>query len=185
MAVRRATSSDSPRHRLPGLPAKGNASAVQRATSSDSPRHHLPGLPAYRTEQNSFLRQVARCCEPPHNWTLPCGDEPHLLNGPATSRIISTAVFRRKRPSFAERDHLSPTMLNAASERHRTDRVRLSQSASRAAERRQPPRRLIRSYRSLAHVLVSGRRSRRHDGKSLKQLDCRCFFGSRSARRLH
>jgi hypothetical protein len=43
-----------------------------------------------------MIRSVARHCEPPHNWTLPCGDEPHSLNGPVTSRIISTAVFHNE-----------------------------------------------------------------------------------------
>jgi len=46
-----------------------------------------------------MIRSVARHCEPPDNWTLPSSamtirtDEPHLLNGPVSSRIISTAVF--------------------------------------------------------------------------------------------
>ncbi len=50
-----------------------------------------------------MIRSVARHCEPPHNWTrlnsIPScrrgpgqGQEPHFLNGPVSSRIISTAV---------------------------------------------------------------------------------------------
>ena len=54
---------------------------------------------------------VARHCEPTHNWTLETDlrdhrttvrstqdqrrGEPHLLNGPVTSRMISTAVVRK------------------------------------------------------------------------------------------
>jgi hypothetical protein len=66
---------------------------------------------------------VARHCEPTHNWTLDSDlrghrttvrstqdrrrGEPHLLNGPVTSRMISTAVFHtefsqlRKTPDVA------------------------------------------------------------------------------------
>ena len=43
-----------------------------------------------------MIRSVARHCEPPNNWTLLRGDEPHLLNGPVPSRIISTAVFHKE-----------------------------------------------------------------------------------------
>ena len=55
---------------------------------------------------------VARHCEPTHNWTLDSGlrchrtsvrstqdrrrGEPPLLNGPVTSRMISTAVFHKE-----------------------------------------------------------------------------------------
>ena len=54
-----------------------------------------------------MIRSVARHCEPPHNWTrwnsflssrrrTEQQQEPHFLNGPVSSRIISTAVFHQK-----------------------------------------------------------------------------------------
>jgi len=60
-----------------------------------------------------MIRSVARHCEPPHNWTrwnsLLClqrsaeqQQEPHFLNGPVPSRIISTAVFHHE--AFASED---------------------------------------------------------------------------------
>ena len=69
-----------------------------------------------------MIRSVARHCEPPNNWTLPCGDEPHLLNGPVTSRIISTAVYQ------------TGTLILVDTEPRASDS---SKSAGGSAERRQ------------------------------------------------
>jgi hypothetical protein len=76
-----------------------------------------------------MFRSVARHCEPPHNWTLPCGDEPHSLNGPVTSRIISTAVFRRTDTVFHNEALSSEDTELRGSDRFRSPRI--------SAERRQ------------------------------------------------
>ena len=73
---------------------------------------------------------VARHCEPPHNWRPDsdlCGQrrgEPQLLNGPVTSRMISTAVFHTGAFSNTPED----------TERRVSDSL---QSTRRSAERRQ------------------------------------------------
>lgn len=91
-----------------------------------------------------MIRSVARHCEPPHNWTLPCGDEPHFLNGPVSSRIISTAVFHKR------------TLIPEDTESHASDSL---QSAWGSAERRQ----MFEATRSPLTATATSQDGRHHD----------------------
>ncbi len=98
-----------------------------------------------------MIRSVARHCEPTHNWTrwnslLSCRrgteqrQEPHFLNGPVPSRIISTAVQENGDPFFLDTESPASDSLKSACD---------------SAERRQ----MFEATRSLSDAAYAARRT--------------------------
>ena len=97
-----------------------------------------------------MIRSVARHCEPTHHWTrlnsllsLRRGterrQEPHFLNGPVPSRIISTAVLENGNPIFQDTELQASDSLksacNSAERRQMFEATRSLPDAAYAAKR--------------------------------------------------